>query len=355
MTSDKGILIQNVYYMLSYDYRILRQEDYRKVGAEHFANTQDLFAAILETGISRQIKQGLYREYVPMQEQLTVMRGKLQMEETLRYRMQQKQCLMCEYDEFSENNLYNQILKVALDRLIRTKNMEKHRRQALQRLMPFFGNVTLICTDQIVWNQLIYQRSNHNYELLLNLCYLLLHGMLQNTEDGNYRLMDFSHDHMERLYERFLLAYFKQHHPELHPSAPRIPWNLSAEPEETIIRFLPAMRSDLMLQKNGKTLIIDAKYYETAMTQNFNKATLRSAHLYQIFTYVKNQDTENTGKVSGLLLYAKTQEEGLFPNSEPFAMGKNRIGAWTLDLNQEFSAISQQLEKIPALFLSETT
>ena len=84
MTVDKGIFIQNIYYMLSYAFQILKQEDYQNVAGEKFDKIHDLFAAILEKGVSRQLKQGLYREYVPMQENLTVMRGKLNMSSTMR-------------------------------------------------------------------------------------------------------------------------------------------------------------------------------------------------------------------------------------------------------------------------------
>ena len=346
MTQDKGIFIRNVYYMLSYAFRILRQEDYRRVAAESFDNIHALFAAILEIGVSRQLKQGLYREYIPVREERTVMRGKLQMEESLRLQMQQTQRLLCEYDEFSEDNLYNQILKTTLDCLIRSKDIDRQRRQNLQRLVVFFGEVSLIRTDSIPWKRLIYQRSNRNYELLLNLCYLLLHGMLQTTEDGNYRLQHFGDDHMERLYERFLLAYYQQHHPELHPAAPHIPWNLTCKPDEIMLRFLPYMRSDLVLQNGEKRVIIDAKYYEESMSLNFQKSTLRSAHLYQIYTYVKNLDSLHTGDVSGVLLYAKTSEDGLFPNCPPFIMDGNRIGVRTIDLNCEFQMITEQLEDI---------
>lgn len=44
------------------------------------------------------------------------------------------------------------------------------------------------------------------------------------------------------------------------------------------------------------------------MQMQYDKTTLHSGNVYQIFTYVKNQDTANTGNVSGMLLYAKTEE-----------------------------------------------
>lgn len=345
MTINKGIFIQNIYYMLSYAFQILKQEDYQNVAGEKFEKIHDLFAAILEKGVSRQVKQGLHREYVPMQDDLSVMRGKLNMGETVRLKVQNKQKLGCEFDEFSEDSLYNQILKVTIHRLIRAEDVAPERKQALRRVSVYFGNVRLIQPDHIAWNMLIYQRNNRNYELLLNICYLVLNGMLQTTEDGSYKLLAFSDEHMERLYEKFILEYYKQHHPELDPKSVQVKWNLTEQPDETMIQFLPKMQTDITLQKGNKTLIIDAKYYGKSMAQSYSKETLRSAHLYQIFAYVKNMDTTNTGNVSGLLLYAKTEDE-VFPEGEPFVIGGNRIGTKTLDLNNSFDLISTQLESV---------
>lgn len=354
MTVDKGIYIQNIYYMLSYAFQILKQEDYQHIASEKFDKIHDLFAAILEKGVSRQLKQGLYREYVPLQDNLSVMRGKLNMNATIQQKIQKKQKLSCEFDEFSEDNLYNQILKVTIHRLIHAEDVASERKQALKKLILFFGNVRLIQTDHIAWQRLIYQRNNRNYELLLNICYLVLNGMLQTTEDGSYKLLAFSDEHMERLYERFVLKYYEQHHHELNPAAPTIDWDYSKESDSPLIQYLPKMKTDIVLTKDNKTLIIDAKYYGKSMIENYDKATLRSAHLYQIFAYVKNMDTTNTGNVSGLLLYAKTEEE-VFPNGEPLIICGNSIGAKTLDLNMEFKEIAAQLDKIARDYFENNT
>ena len=259
MTVDKGIYIQNIYYMLSYAFQILKQEDYQHIASEKFDKIHDLFAAILEKGVSRQLKQGLYREYVPLQDNLSVMRGKLNMNATIQQKIQKKQKLSCEFDEFSEDNLYNQILKVTIHRLIHAEDVASERKQALKKLILFFGNVRLIQTDHIAWQRLIYQRNNRNYELLLNICYLVLNGMLQTTEDGSYKLLAFSDEHMERLYERFVLKYYEQHHHELNPAAPTIDWDYSKESDSPLIQYLPKMKTDIVLTKDNKTLIIDAK------------------------------------------------------------------------------------------------
>ena len=349
MTNDKGILIKNIYYMLSYAFQTLKQKDYEKVAAEQFDKIYDLFAAILAKGIARQLKRGLYREYVPIQENIPVMRGKLNISETVKLKAQCSDKLTCEDDVFSENKIFNQILKTTVYRLIHTPDVDKNQKQNLKKILLFFGNVDLIQTDQIKWNKLIYQRNNKNYELLLNICYLTLTGLLQTTDKGKFMLLSFSEEHMEMLFQRFVMEYYKQHHRKLHPKAQQIEWNITDRQESPMIQFLPKMQTDISLQNGDKTLIIDTKYYSKIMAENY-KSTYRSAHLYQIFSYVKNLDRDNTGNVSGLLLYAKTAEEGL-PQGDSVRIGSNTIGVEVLDLNSDFKKIAEQLEKIIIQYL----
>ena len=70
--------------MLSYAFQTLKQETYDDVAVESFDEMYNLLAAILAKGIGLQLKQGLYREYISHQEELTVMRGKINMQVQLK-------------------------------------------------------------------------------------------------------------------------------------------------------------------------------------------------------------------------------------------------------------------------------
>ena len=107
MTKDKSILINNIYHMLSYTFQALNQETYEDVAVESFDEMYNLLAAILSKGIGLQLKQGLYREYISRQEELSVMRGKINMPGTIKNRLAHKRVLTCDFDELSENNLLN--------------------------------------------------------------------------------------------------------------------------------------------------------------------------------------------------------------------------------------------------------
>ena len=350
MTNDKGILIKNIYYMLSYAFQVLKQQEYENVASEEFDEVYKLFAAILCKGVPRLLKQGLHKEYIIHHDNLTSMRGKLDINGTIVNKMQQKQLLACEYDELSENNIYNQIIKTTIYCLIRADGVKPEHKTALKKLIAGFGNVDLISKDTIKWNTLHYYRNNRNYEMLLNICYLVLNGLIQTTEKGEYKLMAFSDEQMQKLYEKFILEYYKRHFSDLNPRVVSMDWDCAGGSDEEMIKFLPKMKTDITLSKGNKTLIIDAKYYGKVLSSNFDKHTFHSGNMYQIFSYVKNMDKDNTGNVSGLLLYAKTQEEDL-PKEPAFAQfGKNKIGVGTLDLNTGFTVIKLQLDKLADIF-----
>ena len=138
MTKDKSILINNIYHMLSYAFQALNQETYEDVAVESFDEMYNLLAAILSKGIGLQLKQGLYREYISRQEELSVMRGKINMPGTIKNRLAHKRVLTCDFDELSENNLLNQILKTTVTLLLRNGKVQAKYKDDLKRKCCIF-------------------------------------------------------------------------------------------------------------------------------------------------------------------------------------------------------------------------
>ena len=344
MTKDKSILIKNIYYMLSYAFTTLKQGNYEDVSKEEFENIHNLFAAILAKGISRQLKQGLYREYLSLKEDVSVVHGKIDMPGTVQNRIARKQLLNCEYDNLSENNLLNQILKTTVLLLIQHKNVEQKYKDDLKKEMLFFSNVGTIDPTAIHWSSIRFQRNNNTYHMLISLCQLVLGGMLLTTDSGKYTLASFIDDQsMSRLFEKFILEYYVKERPDLKATASHIPWAL----DQGLDTMLPDMRSDVTLTKGTTVLIIDAKYYTRTTQSYYDVQKLHSNNLYQIFAYVKNKDADlktQPHTVSGMLLYAAT-DQSIQPDVS-YQMSGNKISVKTLDLNQDFSSIAAQLNAI---------
>ncbi len=341
------IRIQNIYYMLAYAFQVLNEQGYKNIATEEFDNTAELCAAILARGVSMQIKRGLGKEYIPRTEALSALRGKIDISETVKTQALQRRQMVCSYDEFSVDSYMNRIIKSTMLLLLRA-DITKARKKELRKLLVFLDDVETIDLHSVNWN-MQYNRNNQAYRMLISVCYLVVKGLLQTQSDGTTKLMDFlDEQRMHRLYEKFILEYFRREYPQITANASQIPWQL----DDDMSAMLPVMQTDIMLSHGEKTLIIDAKYYAHSTQIQFDKHTLHSGNLYQIFTYVKNKETELSSvphEVSGMLLYARTDED-IYPENE-YRMSGNRIEVRTLNLDGDFDSIREQLDGIAEKYL----
>ena len=121
--------------------------------------------------------------------------------------------------------------------------------------------------------------------MLMYICFFVLDNLIMTTESGEYAMHTFSDEHMSRLYEKFILEYYKRHHPECKPRAAQVKWNFDMDQvsaESSAV--LPIMQTDIFLEIGSRTLIIDAKYYENNLREQYGKISIPTDNLYQIFT-----------------------------------------------------------------------
>lgn len=330
--------------MLAYAFSVLNKSEYRALATEDFDNAAELCAAILERGVSLQLKRGLGQEYVNRTEARSSLRGKIEVTESVKSQALLRRQLVCSYDEFSVDTTMNRVIKATAALLVRS-DISRARKKSLKKLMVFFADVSDIDLHTVDWN-MRYDRNNRTYRMLMAVCWLVVKGLLQTQSDGSVRMMDFfDEQRMSRLYEKFILEYYRKEHPHLHASASFIDWVL----DDNFSHGLPKMRSDVTLSAGGRVLIIDAKYHTSTMQTYYEKQSVKSENLYQIFAYVKNKQiaferAEESVEVSGMLLYAATDED-IQPDAT-YRISGNRISATTLDLDRPFEEIRAQLDGI---------
>lgn len=337
------IRIQNIYYMLAYAFQVLHEQGYKDVATEDFENTAELLSAILCRGVSVQIKRGLCRQYITNEEPLGSPRGKIEIGESIKTQAIRKKQLVCAYDEFSVDAYTNRIIKTTMELLLRA-SISKTRKKELRKLLIFFDGVSVLDIHNINWD-IQYDRNNQTYRMIIEVCHLVIKGLLQTSADGSTRIMDYVDDQtMAKLYEKFILGYFQREHPDIKAYSPQIAWQVT----DGYRTLLPTMQSDIVIsnKQTKKTLIIDAKYYSHNMQMKapYMTQTLHSGNLYQIFTYVKNWNAAPDETVSGMLLYART-DDAIQPDND-YQMSGNLISVKTLDLNCEFAVIATQLDAI---------
>lgn len=336
------IPIKNIYYMLAYAFRSLKAKSYKNLDFESFDNPNDLMAEILIKGLNFSIKQGIAREYINKEESLSTLRGRIKINESIKSLSMVNNKMVCTYDELDEDIRMNQIIKATIDLLIK-RDIGKTRKRSLARLRLYFAKVSTVDLRTVDWD-FQFNRLNKTYRLLMAVCFFTYKSMVQSQTLGKNKLAEFVDDQtMHRLYEKFILEYFKKHHPNLRPRASQIAWAIEGD----IDAMLPIMQSDITLSYKDRILIIDAKFYNKSTSEYYGTSKLISQNIYQIFTYVKNKalDPKNQDKnVSGLVLYAKT-DQAIIPNSS-YMMSGNKIGLESLDLNKDFASIKNRLDEI---------
>ncbi len=337
------IPVKNIYYMLSYAFKTLRESGYRSIEAEDFDNVAELCSEILFKGVSSQIKQGLYKEYIPVIEKTSSLKGKIDFTASQKKNTMINAQMICSYDDFSTNSYLNQIIKTTIMYLIRS-DISPKRKKNLKKIIIFFSDVDEIDINSINW-KIRFTRNNKTYEMLISICELVINGLLQSQKDGTYKIMDYlDEQHMHRLYEKFILEFYRKERKDLSANPIQIPWALDDDYDD----MLPTMQTDITLSKDDKVLIIDAKYYSHSTISQYNTQNLISGNLYQIYTYVKNEAEkvkEEDKTVEGMLLYAKTDDEIALDNKK-YSMSGNIIMVHSLDLNRNFSHIARQLNNI---------
>ena len=332
--------ISNIYYMLSYafDNGKLNELNKRKVDVEKFDNIYDLFSAILIILVNKLIKNGLVKDYIWEIDELN-------------YKKSFKRTLVCEYDQFSSNNYLNRIIKSTLFCLISSNKLSSLYKKNIKKTYLKLQNIELLDIKKISWKLIKYNKGNINYKYIINLCYLILNGLLINESKGKIEFIDFIDEQsMNILFEKFIREYLKKHFPELNPKISKMRWNID---EGYMVDFIPKMITDITLSYKNKIMIIDTKYYSKIFNSKgfngYDSKTINSDNWNQINVYVANASYNNDKIVSGMLLYAKTDED-ILPDIATSVMG-NKIFVKTIDLTkQKFIEIEKQLQHIANSF-----
>jgi 5-methylcytosine-specific restriction enzyme subunit McrC len=339
MERNNNIPIRNIYYMLSYAYQTINLFEYKQIGTEKFENVKELYAKILSIGIPVLIRGGLSKDYISVEETSNVIKGKIDINSTIKKNSLVNKKVAVVYDEFSENILLNQIIKATLVYLSRSNKISQKMRRLYYGLLPYFTRVSDVELDLKLWKNVRYNRQNIRYQFIVDVCRYLYEQLLFDESSTSQMMKEVQDEQrLSSLYEKFIYAFFKRE-TKFHVSHPQIQWSVDDEFTDA----LPIMQTDLVLQKDNKTLIVDAKFYSENMVARFEGGTAKqkSGNLYQIFTYINNWKKVPDETVAGMLLYAKTT--ALNQPNHIYHIKGNQIFVVSLDLQQDFSGIKENL------------
>ena len=340
------IPIQNIYYLLCYAWNKLEESEIVNVDEIDSTELIDLFAKVLSNSCSRLLKQGLDRYYVEHEDVIMGIKGKFNFSATIKQNVLPLSKTACIYDEFDYDILHNQILKTTIGKLLRTKNLDSSIKDELHKVYLKLPPISEIVIRKAMFNQIRLHRNNYHYDFILKVCQIVNENLFIDESKGNYKFKDFTREEkaMARLFEAFVKNFYKIE-TDFSVSSDSIKWQFESDNAEDL-DMLPAMLTDITLQGKNQKIIIDTKYYKEAFQTRYDKQKINSSNLYQLFSYLKNQemDSEITLNCEGILLYPSIQND--FVHSFKYENHKIRIMA--INLNQDWQKIRTDLLKIIA-------
>lgn len=339
--------------MLCYSFygELLSEKEEASLGSEAFDNIYNLFSLLLCLLLKRQIKKGMYKDYNDIKYEANIIRGKLNINESINNNSIIKKKFICEHDQYDVNCLLNQVIKTTIFYLLKSNQISQSTKDELRKIYIYFTNVDILEIRSINWDSIRFSRNNMVYKFVIDLCKLILKDLIVSDEKGNNKFKEFLDDSkISTIYENFIKAYYRKHYPKLNARSKKL--YLTDKPTSSNI---PIMKTDITLEYNNKMLIIDAKFYNKILNKNYyinsNFKTISNSNLYQIITYVDNQDPYKENKVYGLLLYAQTLNDP--PLSLIERLNYHKIMIQTLNLNASWNNIKENLNNIAESFIKD--
>ena len=218
------------------------------------------------------IKKGLFKKYVTYTDNIPYLKGKLLIKQQIQNTMKFNMKFHCEYDEFTSNNLENQIILNTLKKcLVISKNDDLT--TTIQKLIHHMDKQ--IEDKQITlsdFRKIHYTRLNKNYESPLDLSKLILEktGFKNIREMKTEFIIPFFIE-MPDLFEKFIEKLFEKYSGlKVESQYSHIPWKINDidsqdEDEKTMRPDLVIYENTLEEPKNNLIrenirFVIDAKY-----------------------------------------------------------------------------------------------
>ena len=306
--------VSNLFYMLAADAGLAHFQP-PPAGLAHDPEIFTFILAVLIEQAEKLFRQGLYRAYLPREEDLPFVRGRIIVGAQVRHHAELKHRHICAYADLTPDTAENRVLAATL-RLLpsllsrsrvqdpRSKvsdgmTLDSRLLQRARALLPRFDGVGIISRSQALalLPTITFHRLNAPYEQILSLCRLALQHLTLDERPGPHPFASFLID-MPRLFEGFVTARLRAH---LAGHGLRVVAQRHDYLDEA---RKVGIRPDVLVYKSGPTsaasplLVLDAKYRRL---EGDNPDL--NPDLYQVSAYLDRYKLQR-----GILVYPQFKE-----------------------------------------------
>lgn len=269
--AERSIILKNLIYMLSYTKNLdIKTNDNAKLATE-----KNPFIEILIREFANSLFESLKRltpkRYVREEENLNYLKGKIKFSENIRYNCTNQAKFYCEYDEFSENNLLNQLFLFVSTCLYNISN-NSYNKKTLKFIINYYSDISFVRFDKFKVRKIKLTRNQELFKKPFKLAKMFVEQTSVDLSKNKFENITLVWD-MNKLFEEFIFELIKRKIPECKAIAQK-PKRLLKR--ENVTRR--DTRIDILIQ--NPQVIIDTKYKKFT---NFDD--ISSADIYQVTTY----------------------------------------------------------------------
>jgi len=287
-----------------------------------------LFAKNLRELLRRDFK----KTYVNREENIKFLKGKLLLKDQLKLNSADNTRYYCKYEEFTENNLMNQIFKYTADLLIGISSSNSNKK-LLEDILIHLCDVDYVYITLPDFDRIHFTRLNRDYEPLVNLCKMVLENASIQFHSSKLETFVFMFD-MNRLFEEFVFEFIRQNKDRIFMDGSH---GIVFVKDQVRIgklfnEFL--MKGDILIQDDsGRKILLDTKY--KILMEGSLHFGLSQSDFYQMFAYSISQ-LQNYRDI--VLLYPLSEGETFpskllthkMPEEEPIRVHVKTINLTTI-------------------------
>ena len=307
-----------------------------------FDNDEDLleaFVSVFARSLTSAIERGLYRTYASIDDDLSVIRGRVRIGDQITRRFRLSPPIAVSFEEFTVDNSENRLLKAAIDIASRIPIRNKKTRDSLQYLRAMFSDVSLVEFDRVWLPESVFTRLNEHLKYSLSLATRIIRNSSISLEHGDGASDEFLIN-MATVFEDFVVTALRE---ELNLSSREMPRANELRDNPYLDRGRRIkLKPDISRWEDSRCIAIgDVKYKRTTAEGVVHP------DIYQLLAYATATDLKQASVV-----YAMSPNE-----SEDLMVGRHEvqyagvvINVFALDLSKSTEEILQQISTFSQCF-----
>ncbi len=310
---DNKTILKNLIYMLSFTKRLdIKTNEVAKLSKEKNPFMEILIREFADS-LFDCLKRLTPQKYIREENNLNYLKGKIKFSVNIRYNCSNSAKFYCEYDEYSENNVLNQLF-LFVSTCLYSISSNNYNKKILKFITNYYADIDLVRFDKVKAEKIKLSRNQEMFKKPFMLAKMFIENatvdLTKNRLENIILLWD-----MNKLFEEFVFELLKRNEKEFGD------WKFYAQKGKFLFKNnqdkCRMTNVDIFAENGKEKIIIDTKYKKFETLKDVS-----NSDIYQLTTYCLLHDA-----TKGILLYPKWKDNKKEDNNdkkEPFILNTGR-------------------------------